>query len=133
MKRLNPLLASVAAFALAAILAGLAAWGAAVAIEDRTQASIEARLASAGVSWVSVETNGLQVRLSGTAPDEASRFRAVNLAASDIEPSRIRDDLEVAAAKAIEAPKFSVEILRNDSEIQLIGLIPVSTDRAALV
>lgn len=132
MKRLNPLLASVAAFALAAILAGLAAWGAAVAIEDRTQASIEARLASAGVSWVSVETNGLQVRLSGTAPDEASRFRAVNLAASDIEPSRIRDDLEVAAAKAIEAPKFSVEILRNDSEIQLIGLIPVSTDRAAL-
>lgn len=132
MKRLNPLLASVAAFALAAILAGLAAWGAAVAIEDRTQASIEARLASAGVSWVSVETNGLQVRLSGTAPDEASRFRAVNLAASDIEPSRIRDDLEVAAAKAIEAPKFSVEILRNDSEIQLIGLIPVSTDRTAL-
>ena len=132
MKRLSPLLASVSAFALASVLAGLAALGAAVVIEDRTRASIESRLASAGVSWVTVETDGLQVRLSGTAPDEAARFRAVNLAGGEIEPSRIRDDLEVAAAKAIEAPKFSVEILRNDSEIQLIGLIPAATDRADL-
>jgi OOP family OmpA-OmpF porin len=132
MPRLTPFLASLAAFAVAALLAAGAATVAATSIEDRTRSSIEARLAEAGVSWVTVETDGLQVRLSGTAPDEAARFRAVNLAGAEIEPSRIRDDLEVAAAKAIEAPTFSVEILRNDSEIQLIGLIPAETDREAL-
>ena len=132
MPRLTPFLASLAAFSAAALVAAGAATVAATSIEDRTRSSIEARLAEAGVSWVTVETDGLQVRLSGTAPDEAARFRAVNLAGAEIEPSRIRDDLEVVAAKAIEAPKFSVEILRNDSEIQLIGLIPAATDRAAL-
>lgn len=132
MQRLTPLLASLAAFVLAALLAVLAATGAVGLVEERTRAEIEGRLAAAGVGWVTVQTDGLQVRLSGTAPDEAARFRAVNLAGAEIEPSRIRDDLEVAAAKAIEAPRFSVEILRNDSEIQLIGLIPAATDREAL-
>lgn len=126
-------LLSLAAFAVAALLAVLTAALAAGAIEDRSRASVAGRLAEAGMSWVTVETDGLQVRLTGVAPNEAARFRAVNLAGGEIESSRIRDDLEVAPAKAIEAPRVSIEMLRNDNEIQLIGLIPAATDREALI
>lgn len=132
MKRLSPTLAALATFVIAGLLAVAAATVAAAVIETRTREAIETRLMVAGVDWVTVETDGLQVRLSGTAPNEAARFRAVNIASADLEPSRLRDDLDVAAAQAIQAPAFSVEMLRNDTEVQLIGLVPAETDREAL-
>ena len=84
------------------------------------------------MDWVDVSTDGMQVGLSGTAPNEAARFRALNLVGSIIDSSRIRDALEVAPTTAIEAPRFTVEMLRNDDGIQLIGLIPAITEEGAL-
>ena len=72
------------------------------------------------------------VTLTGTAPNEAARYRVVNLTGSIIESSRIRDKLEVAPAKTVEAPRFSVEMLRNDDGIQLIGLLPEGGENAVL-
>lgn len=100
------------------------ALGAAKVIESRTQKVVSGKLAEAGIDWITVTTDGLQVRLTGTAPNEAARFRAVNKVGELIDASRIRDGLDVAPASAIEAPKFSVEMLRTEDEVQLSGLIP---------
>lgn len=117
----------------AACLAGLAAWASALAIESRTAAAVQSRMLEAGLTWVDVQADGLQLHLTGTAPNEAARFRAVNLAGSVIDAARIRDGLDVTPVTAIEAPKFSLEILRNDDGIQLIGLLPATEDPEALV
>ncbi len=119
----NNLIAPLA-FLAAAVLAFLGAFWAAVVIENRSAAAVTSQLLNAGMTWATVESDGLQVRLTGTAPNEAERFRAVNLAGSVIDAARIRDRLEVTPVRAIEAPRFSVEMLRNDDGIQLIGLLP---------
>ena len=108
------------------------AYGAARVIESRTEKVVTAKLAETGIDWITVTTDGLQVRLSGTAPREADRFRAVNMVGSLIDTSRIRDGLDVAPTSAIEAPKFSVQMLRTEDGIQLIGLMPEKPGEGAL-
>ncbi len=105
-------------------LAMLGATWAATAIENRSAAAVRSKLLESGITWVAVDSDGLQVRLTGTAPNEAARFRVVNLVGSVVQSSRIRDELDVTAIRAIEAPRFSVEMLRNDDGISLIGLVP---------
>jgi OOP family OmpA-OmpF porin len=123
---------TVAAILIAALLASLGAWWSALAIEKRSAAAVTSRLLSEGVTWASVEANGLQVRLVGTAPNEAARFRVVNMAGAVVQSSRVRDQLEVTPMRAVEAPRFSLEILRNDDGISLIGLVPGKEVDAAL-
>lgn len=108
------------------------ALGAAKVIETRTEKVVSERLAQAGISWITVSTDGLQVRLAGTAPNEAARFRAVNKVGELVDSSRIRDGLDVTPAKAIEAPRFSVEMLRTEDEVQLSGLIPETPDAGGM-
>ncbi|WP_411957356.1 OmpA family protein [Paracoccus homiensis] len=116
--------------------AGLSWWGAQSAaqfIETRSRQDVTLALATAGQDWVQVETNGLQVRLTGTAPTEVDRFRAVTQAGSVVDSSRVVDDMTVASRDAMVPPEFKVELLRNDDGISLIGLVPAKTDREALV
>ena len=120
------------AFVLAAGIMVSVAFGSALVIESRTQKVVTARLAEAGIDWITVATDGLQVRLTGTAPNEAARFRAVNMVGTLIDSSRIRDGLDVTPASAIEAPKFSVEMLRTEDEVQLSGLIPEKAGEGGL-
>lgn len=108
------------------------AWASARVIESRTDTVVTARLGAAGMPWVEVGTDGLQVHLTGTAPDEAARFRALNLVGALIDASRIRDGLDVAPASALAAPRFSVAMLRNDDGIQLIGLVPANPGEDSL-
>ncbi|WP_050528126.1 OmpA family protein [Pseudorhodobacter aquimaris] len=124
---------TIGAICVAGTLASLTAWWSAVAIEKRSAQAVSTRLLREGVTWASVESDGLQVHLIGTAPNEAARFRAVNLAGSVVQSSRIRDQLEVMAVRAIEAPRFSLEILRNDDGISLIGLVPGKEVDEALI
>jgi OmpA-OmpF porin, OOP family len=123
----STLLAGAAA-TLALILLALVAWWGAIAIENRTVAAIKSRLLGDGITWASVSADGLQIRLEGTAPNEAARFRAVNLAGGVVDAGRIDDQLEVTALRAIEAPRFSVEVLRNGDGVSLIGLVPAGED-----
>jgi OOP family OmpA-OmpF porin len=122
--RLRPALLAGGAAACAAAVMVLAATWAAHAIEGRTARAITSRLLAEGITWASVATDGLRVNLSGTAPNEAARFRAVNIAGGIVDAGRIRDGFEVAAVGAIEPPHFSVEVLRNTDEISVIGLVP---------
>ena len=112
------------AFALAGVIMLAISLGAALVIERRSEKVVAANLATAGMDWVSVHADGMQVILSGTAPTEGARFRAVNVVGSLVDSSRITDSMEVTPTSALAAPRFSVEMLRNDDGIQLIGLMP---------
>ncbi|NUB44279.1 OmpA family protein [Fertoebacter nigrum] len=125
------LLAPAAFLCAAALALGTAQW-AAGAIEERSVAAVNSRLLADGITFADVSSDGLEVWLKGTAPNEAARFRAVNLAGSVVDAARIRDGLEVIPVRAIEAPRFSVEMLRNDDGISLIGLLPEAGGNAGL-
>lgn len=120
------------AFAGAAVLALVISYLLAQLVENRTAAAIRTRMLAAGYTWASVETDGLIVTLSGTAPTEAQRFAAINLANGVVDSSRIRSDFDVQPAKVVAPPRFSVEILRGDDGVQLIGLVPEGEDRDRL-
>ena len=121
-----------AAFVVAGVLALLVGWGLAIVIESRTAEVIRTRMLTAGYSWAYVSTDGLIVSLTGTAPTEAQRFAAVNLAGSLVDAGRLHDDFTVEPAKVVAAPRFSVEMMRNDDGVQLIGLLPEGEDKAKL-
>jgi len=124
---------SILFFALAAGGAWLAASGAATVIEDRSRTAIARALDEAGHDWVTLRTDGLQVVLSGTAQSEAERFQALSLAGGVVDAARVIDDMTVVPPDELEPPRFSVELLRNDDGVSLIGLVPRSYDRDTLV
>lgn len=116
--------------------AGVGSWQAAIRIaseiETRSAAQIRAALTAEGQDWVSVDTDGLDVRLRGTAPDEVARFRALTTASGLVDDRRVRDDMKIAERDMLEPPKFSLELLRQDDSLSLIGLVPARTDREAM-
>ena len=116
--------------------AGLSYLGAIAAVnvvEDSTEIGVRIALDDTELGWAEVQADGLQVLLTGTAPSEAMRFKALSTAGGVVDAARVVDGLSVKQAKALVAPKFSIEILRNDSGISLIGLIPTEQDRGALI
>ncbi len=116
----------------AGLLALLVAYLAAGGIERAALRDISARFALQGVENVTVATSGLQVTLSGEVQSEAARFRALSAAGQVVDNARLVDHIEVAPPEEISPPDFSVEMLRNEDGIQLIGLVPEAVDRAAL-
>ncbi|MEM7473261.1 MAG: OmpA family protein [Pseudomonadota bacterium] len=100
-------------------------------IETRTEAAVRTTLTLGQHDWADVAVDGLQVILSGTAPDEATHFRAISHVGRTVDPDRIVDDMGVAASARIEAPEFTVEMLRNEDDVSLIGLIPTEAGRDA--
>ncbi|AGT07542.1 OmpA family protein [Paracoccus aminophilus] len=126
-------LASVVALAAAGALSVYAAIAAVGFLEERRVDQAQAALETAGFDWVSVEGSGLQLHLRGTAPDEAKRFRALTLAEGAIDGGQVIDEMEVAPVQAVKAPDFSVELLRNDEGVSVIGLVPASIDRDKVV
>lgn len=127
--RLSSLLTIFLTFAAAAMISLVAANFSVSLIEDNSEIGVRDALDAKGMTWAEVEANGLQVSLSGIAPTEAVRFSALTTAGSVVDAARVIDDMGVAALEALAAPKFSAEILRNDSGLSVIGLIPTSTDR----
>ncbi|MCB1347903.1 MAG: hypothetical protein KDK11_04410, partial [Maritimibacter sp.] len=113
---------SVAVLAVAAVIALGAAWAALVAVEHSSRTAVTRALFLAGEDWAQVEVNGLQVILSGDAPTEAARFAALSAAGHEVDGARVIDQMALPEAVAIEPPQFSVEMLRNEAGISLIGL-----------
>ncbi|AHM03128.1 OmpA domain protein [Roseibacterium elongatum DSM 19469] len=66
-------------------------------------------------------------------PTEADAFRAVSRAGAIVDADRVVNRLEIAVADTATAPRFSLDMLRNGDGIQLIGLVPASTGRDAVV
>ena len=119
-------------FFVAAVVSLVAANLAVKGIEATSRDSVESELFLQGHEWASVEVDGLQVIMSGVAPNETARFRALAAAGNVVDSARVVDDVTIEAAKAITPPRFSIEILRNNAGISMIGLIPADTDRESL-
>ena len=131
--RLSSLLIIAATFAAAAIVSIFAASAAVTLIEENSEIGVRDALDSKSLTWAEVHADGLRVYLTGTAPSEAGRFLAISTAGEIVDAARVIDDMEVAASKKLSPPRFSIEILRNDSGISLIGLIPATSDRETLL
>ncbi len=131
--RLPYALAVALIFAVSAALSLVGAGLAVTRIEDASELAVRRALNLQGHDWAEVESDGLRVVLTGTAPDEATRFNALTAAGTEVDTSRVIDEMEVAPTADLIPPRFSAEILRNDSGISVIGLVPASEDRAALM
>ncbi len=130
--RLSKFVLTPAIFVVAFGVSLLAALTAVNAIESASRSGVERALLLEGQDWAKVETTGLQVILSGTAPNETTRFKALSVAGGVVDSGRVIDEMDVPAAEAITPPRFSVEMLRNESGVSMIGLIPAAVDREAL-
>jgi len=128
--RLSTVLIRVASFAVAAVLSYFAAVAVAAVVENRSVISVQEALIDDGQGWATVLGDGLQVIIEGRAPSEAARFRSISIAGSIVDASRVIDNMSVADVEGISVPEFAIEILRNDSGVSLIGLIPSASDRA---
>lgn len=123
----------VAVFCAAAAAALGGASVAVTQIETRSVAAIEATLEEAGIDWARVSADGLWLDMTGTAPDEAARFRALSLAGTIVDGTRVLDHMDVAKAERIAPPQFAIEILRTSDRITLVGLVPAGSDHEGFV
>lgn len=130
--RLSALLIRLGVFALAAVLCTFGARFAVATVEARSVEGVQIALEERGHDFASVLGDGLQIILEGEAPTEAMGFRAISTAGTIVDASRVIDNMTVKGSAALQAPEFSMEILRNDSGISIIGLIPDASDREDL-
>ncbi|MEM9709557.1 MAG: OmpA family protein [Pseudomonadota bacterium] len=101
-------------------------------IEAESLDEVEHALDLEGIEWAAVEVDGLLVTVTGTAADEAARFRALATAGRVVDAARVRDGIEVRVPEQMAAPEFTIEFLRNGNEISFFGLIPEEVDRDAI-
>lgn len=127
--RLSALFLRIGVFIIAAFLAVFAARATVAVVETRSVVAVQEDLIDVGHNWASVLGDGLQVIIEGAAPTEAARFNAITTAGKIVDASRVIDNMSVADTAGIAPPEFAIEILRNDSGVSLIGLIPSATDR----
>ncbi|KUF12731.1 OmpA family protein [Pseudoponticoccus marisrubri] len=131
--RLSSLVTVAGAFLAALGLSLVTAYFLVQIVETASRTQVLAELDREAMTWAEVDTNGLQVFLIGTAPDEAERFRALSVAGGAVDAARLIDQMLVEEPEDVAPPRFSIEILRNDAGVSVIGLVPQSTDRAALL
>ncbi len=98
-------------------------------VEDRTHAELTEALEAAGETWASIEVDGLNVTVRGEAENEATRFGALELVRQIVDPRRIVDLTTIENPDPVAPPSFALELLRNEAEISLIGLVPTISDR----
>lgn len=102
-------------------------------LERVTEEKVGVALSAAGQDWALIRADGLKVRLSGVAPDEAQRLRVVEIIAKLVDADRIDDQASVVKPADLQAPRFSLEVLRNERRVSLIGLVPTKTGRAEIL
>ena len=127
--RIRQFLPILAAILVGAVLSLAAAAIGARAIETTSAKAVENQMTIGGYEWVDVQADGLQIVLTGTAPNEQTQLAAQRAAGHVVDPARVMNVMNVIQQDAIPAPRFSIEILRNDNGISLIGLVPASWDR----
>ena len=131
--RLSSVFILLSTFVIAAVLSLGAAWVAAGAVEESSERAVRTELDRDALTWADVETNGLEVFLIGTAPTEADRFQALTAAGRVVDSARVIDQIDIVDTDGIAPPRFSIELLRNDSGVSMIGLLPANSDRERLI
>ena len=92
--------------------------------EAKTLRLLEKETSDSELSWLNISIDGTSVLVSGTAPNEAGRFKAITLVSSTINSALITDKIEIK--KDIILPKldYTLELLRDDDDITLLGFLP---------
>lgn len=116
----------------AAGLAAVTAWASALYVERNSVEAVSRALQVEGHGWATLHADGLQLVMAGTAPSEPARLRALNRAGRIVDPGRLVDAMEVIQDEPLGPARYGLEILRNDSGISVIGLVPEATGPAAL-
>ena len=124
--RLRALIFALLAFLASAALAFVLGGAATQHVERQTLTELDTALAAGGMDWAESAADGLLVTVSGTAPDEATRLRAVEIARQVTGPERVTDVTEAEVPDPLEPPAFALELLRNEDEVSLIGLVPAA-------
>ncbi|RMF38135.1 MAG: OmpA family protein, partial [Alphaproteobacteria bacterium] len=121
----------LAALGIGAGVAFLVAWIVTGIIEERTRESIRLAYAAAGLDWAEIDTDGMQVRIGGTAPDAEARERAAEIAGRLVSPSRIVTAIILAPPppEEVAMPPPGLEILRTGQAVTLTGVIPGAATR----
>ena len=102
-------------------------------LEDSAERQVSEALFAAGEEWASIKADGLKVHLGGLAPDEASRFSALEIIGKVIDSGRLTDNTKILQTANIDPPRFSLEVLRNEEKVSLIGLIPEAQGRDEII
>ena len=131
--RITQFLPILAAILTGAVLSLAAAAVGARTIETMSAHAVENQMNLRGYEWVDVQGDGLQIVLTGTAPDEQTQLAAQRAAGHVVDPARVMNVMSVVQKETIPAPRFSIEILRNDDGISLIGLVPSSWDHPKFI
>lgn len=127
------LLFSAICFMLAAAASWFMSTRAVDYLERETQAQLDSALLASGQNWATIRSDGLVVHLTGLAPDESARLRAIEVIGQMVDTRRLEDRTTVLQSSAIQEPRFSLEVLRNIDRVSLIGLIPAREGRAAIL
>lgn len=98
-----------------------------------TEEHLEKAVFLSGEEWGNVRANGLRLNLTGLAPNEAARFKVLESVGKFVDPNRIRDNITILEAANLAPPKFTLEALRNEERVSLIGLIPTKTGRGMIL
>lgn len=97
-------------------------------VESRKSAQVNATLEDNGIDWADARPDGMLIVLSGEAPDEASRFRAITLVSQTTNPAHIRDAMNVPPPEDLPLLAYEVEIMRNSDSVVMHGLVPAGPD-----
>lgn len=103
------------------------------AIETVSKRQVEHSFAEDAITWAQVETDGLQVFVIGTAESEADRFYAITSASKVVDAARVIDQIAIVDAASLTPTDYALELLRNQSGVTIVGLIPASLDKNALL
>lgn len=102
-------------------------------IETSTKKTAVMVLNEEGLDWITLRIDGMSVNVSGAAPTESARFKALIALKKVINADQIQDSIAVVEPDDLHPPKFSLELLRNGDGISLIGLIPETTGRDGIL
>lgn len=127
------LLFSAICFMLAASVSAFLATRAVDYLESQTQEQVDRALLASGQNWATTRSDGLLVHLTGLAPNEAARLRAIEVIGQLIDTRRLHDRTTVLQNGDIQEPRFSLEALRNLDRVSLIGLIPEREGREMIL
>ena len=101
--------------------------------EEKTLRILKKATSDVELRWLDMSTNGTMVLVSGTAPNEGDRFKAINLISSIINSKSIIDEIEVNKDLILSKLNYSLEILRDDDDITLVGFVPEKIKTAKLL
>jgi len=102
-------------------------------VETSQIAELEQSMFAGGIDWVDLKADGFVVSISGEAPDKPQQERALQIASMIIDKGLV-NTITIAEPVVIarELTQPMVEIMRNGSDISLIGRLPTGAGRAVL-